>query len=469
MNPASSSGSGRGCAVDQAALAVHEAVEIAAGPRELLAELSREISSSSPPTRRARRRFRRACRSAVARDRGRAACPTCSRSWLPPPSSCTSAGTRRIGQVQVGRLVEPRRSAERDRVGLVPRRFMFRRDCDDAVEPGAEVASPFERGELRHDLDQDFLRGVLGVLRGIDHADDDVVDPGLMRGISVSSASRLPACTRDKRQVLRIRAGLLGERIDGGASRVCYTCQTRTRHGRDVTRGSLFLAMKKLAIFLFLSLCVSTVVSGQNLSPTPGDADPTRRTFRCPPRPPRRRRRADAAVSVRHATGAAARPEVRKRGCRRVHAEGHLLVFNRNPQIEMVEYDATGSNGPARVQPEHRDQSARAAHRPIRQHLGDRRVLERALEAEPEGRSADDARQARRKRRVDRRRLERDVQSAAGHRLRPDDNFYVVQGHGGTSPPEDCSFCTTYPYAARPDRHAVAAKPPVVQGSDPGS
>ena len=39
-----------------------------------------------------------------------------------------------------------------------------------------------------------------------------------------------------------------------------------------------------------------------------------------------------------------------------------------------------------------------------------------------------------------------------------DDNFYVVQGHGGTSPPEDCSFCTTYPYASRPDRHAVAAR-----------
>ena len=38
---------------------------------------------------------------------------------------------------------------------------------------------------------------------------------------------------------------------------------------------------------------------------------------------------------------------------------------------------------------------------------------------------------------------------------------------GGTSPPEDCSFCTTYPYAARPDRRAMAAKAPVVQGSDP--
>ena len=48
-----------------------------------------------------------------------------------------------------------------------------------------------------------------------------------------------------------------------------------------------------------------------------------------------------------------------------------------------------------------------------------------------------------------------------------DDNFYVVQGHGGTSPPEDCSFCTTYRYSAGPNRRAVAANPPVVQGSDP--
>ena len=48
-----------------------------------------------------------------------------------------------------------------------------------------------------------------------------------------------------------------------------------------------------------------------------------------------------------------------------------------------------------------------------------------------------------------------------------DDNFYVVQGHGGTSPPEDCWYCTTYPYAARPDRRASPARAPVVQGSDP--
>lgn len=38
-----------------------------------------------------------------------------------------------------------------------------------------------------------------------------------------------------------------------------------------------------------------------------------------------------------------------------------------------------------------------------------------------------------------------------------DDNFYVVQGHGGTSPPPSCTYCATY----------RTAKPSVTQGSDP--
>src|SRR5579859_5515405 len=38
-----------------------------------------------------------------------------------------------------------------------------------------------------------------------------------------------------------------------------------------------------------------------------------------------------------------------------------------------------------------------------------------------------------------------------------DDNIYVVQGHGGTSPPPDCTYCMTY----------KIAKPNPPQGSDP--
>lgn len=38
-----------------------------------------------------------------------------------------------------------------------------------------------------------------------------------------------------------------------------------------------------------------------------------------------------------------------------------------------------------------------------------------------------------------------------------DDNFYIVQGHGGTAGPLDCTYCASY----------NTAKPPVTQGSDP--
>lgn len=50
-----------------------------------------------------------------------------------------------------------------------------------------------------------------------------------------------------------------------------------------------------------------------------------------------------------------------------------------------------------------------------------------------------------------------------------DDNFYVVQSHGGTSPPADCTFCATYdiPQVRNAPHHAVYVKPPVVPGSDP--
>ena len=53
---------------------------------------------------------------------------------------------------------------------------------DDAVEPGAEAAVAFEGGELGHQLDQDLLRDVFGVLREINHPQHDVVDPSLMPG-----------------------------------------------------------------------------------------------------------------------------------------------------------------------------------------------------------------------------------------------------------------------------------------------
>jgi sugar lactone lactonase YvrE len=51
-----------------------------------------------------------------------------------------------------------------------------------------------------------------------------------------------------------------------------------------------------------------------------------------------------------------------------------------------------------------------------------------------------------------------------------DDNFYVVQSHGGTSPPADCTFCVTYDNPRGRTEHPNAmpvVRPPAIPGGDP--
>jgi hypothetical protein len=50
-----------------------------------------------------------------------------------------------------------------------------------------------------------------------------------------------------------------------------------------------------------------------------------------------------------------------------------------------------------------------------------------------------------------------------------DDNFYVVQSHGGTSPPADCTFCATYdiPQVRNSHPRGVFVHPPAIPGGDP--
>ena len=47
------------------------------------------------------------------------------------------------------------------------------------------------------------------------------------------------------------------------------------------------------------------------------------------------------------------------------------------------------------------------------------------------------------------------------------DNFYVVQSHGGTSPPLDCTFCATYATGPARLKSVPVTHPPVPSGSDP--
>ena len=48
-----------------------------------------------------------------------------------------------------------------------------------------------------------------------------------------------------------------------------------------------------------------------------------------------------------------------------------------------------------------------------------------------------------------------------------DDNFYVVQSHGGTSPPIDCTFCVTYATGPARLKSVPVMHPPVPSGEDP--
>ena len=87
-----------------------------------------------------------------------------------------------IRRVQVRRGVEPVRVAgERQRRKLAAAALHVQDVVDgDPVEPRSEAAPPLERGQPGEGLDQDLLRGVLGVLRLREHAEGKVVDPGLV-------------------------------------------------------------------------------------------------------------------------------------------------------------------------------------------------------------------------------------------------------------------------------------------------
>ena len=102
--------------------------------------------------------------------------------------------------------------------------------------------------------------------------------------------------------------------------------------------------MKRLAVPLLLSVCLSIVIRGQNPSPNPGDFGPDPANIPAPTAPTAPP--AGVPMLAFHFGARPVPPLGQKFGNVAAVAftpEGHLLVFNRNAQIEMVEYDATGS------------------------------------------------------------------------------------------------------------------------------
>src|SRR6266478_8042382 len=85
---------------------------------------------------------------------------------------------------------------------------------DDSVEPGAEAASTVERRESSQHFGENLLRCVLCVLRMVEHAESDVVDPSLM---ALDELLECPAIARASAHheglILAIGGCVIGQRV----------------------------------------------------------------------------------------------------------------------------------------------------------------------------------------------------------------------------------------------------------------
>src|ERR1700749_2074506 len=148
---------------------------------------------------------------------------------------------------------------------------------------------------------------------------------------------------------------------------------------------------------------------------------------------------------------------------------GNLLVFNRNPNIMMVEYDPTGTKQlrvfnpniamnphALRVDP-HGNIWVSDSFLNVIYKLNPNGDVIRAFGVRGENAAWDDSK------------WNGMFNQPLDIAFDKDDNFYVVQSHGGTSPPADCTFCATYkiPQVENAPHHAVYVNPPIVPGSDP--
>jgi DNA-binding beta-propeller fold protein YncE len=136
--------------------------------------------------------------------------------------------------------------------------------------------------------------------------------------------------------------------------------------------------------------------------------------------------------------------------------EGHLLVFNRNPTMMMVEYDAQGkflrTFNPNIAINTHGMRVDRNGNIWILDHF-----MNVLWKLKPSGEPLMTVGTRGEVAKWDDTKWNGMFNQPMDVAFDKDDNFYVVQGHGGTAGPPDCTYCSTY----------NTAKPPVTQGSDP--
>ena len=149
---------------------------------------------------------------------------------------------------------------------------------------------------------------------------------------------------------------------------------------------------------------------------------------------------------------------------------GDLLVFNRNPAIMMVEYDPTGTivkrvfNPNIAMNPHglridrHGNIWATDSFLNVIYKMNGKGEVLKVFGVRGENAPWDDSK------------WNGMFNQPLDIAFDKDDNFYVVQSHGGTSPPADCTFCATYDSAqthAAKGRAAFVTHSPAIPGSDP--
>ena len=136
--------------------------------------------------------------------------------------------------------------------------------------------------------------------------------------------------------------------------------------------------------------------------------------------------------------------------------EGHLIVLNRNPNIMMIEYDANG-----KFIRTFNPNIAINTHGLRIDKYGNMWVIDSFLNVVWKLNSKGEPLKAFGKRGEVGPWDDTKWNGMFNHPLDiywdKDDNFYIIQGHGGTSPPPECTYCATY----------RTAMPKTPQGSDP--
>src|SRR5262249_9103703 len=93
----------------------------------------------------------------------------------------------------------------------------------DSIKPGPKAASSFKRGQFRRDLDEDLLRRIFGIVRPVQHSQDDVIDPRLVAPDQLFERRAAAGLSvTNKLSLLGVSIGVIGKGVHHASPPVLY-------------------------------------------------------------------------------------------------------------------------------------------------------------------------------------------------------------------------------------------------------